>query len=167
MREVESCRLYEITVAAENLPALGEFNYWFEALSTSGLKTRLPERSEFKPGFSLVFVDSGATPPQVLHEPVTMAIPGQDLEIEAEVNSKRPLQVVRLHYRYTNQYYEWQVVEMDDSGHGFTAVIPGQFIVPEWDLMYYIEAVDTGLGSFAPESDPFGGIPYWVIKVDR
>jgi len=53
------------------------------------------------------------------------------------------------------------------SSHGseYGAVIPGEFIVPNWDIMYIIEAVDiSGTGSFYPDFN--GRQPFVVAKVE-
>ncbi len=75
---------------------------------------------------------------------------------------------MRLHYRYTNQYYEYRVVEMEREGDAWAAEIPGDYVVTDWDLMYWIEAVDeAGSGALAPRPDPVASIPYRVIRVER
>ena len=59
-------------------------------------------------------------------------------------------------------------VEMANIDGRSVAAIPGDVIVDEWDLMYYIEAVDVaGAGVLAPLPDPVRTIPYWVVKVLR
>jgi hypothetical protein len=45
-------------------------------------------------------------------------------------------------------------------------VIPGEFIVPNWDIMYLIEVVDiSGSGTFYPDFN--GRQPFVVAKVER
>ena len=45
----------------------------------------------------------------------------------------------------------------------YEAVIPGEFVVPGWDLMYAIETVDeTSAGSFYPDLDERQ--PFVVVK---
>jgi hypothetical protein len=44
--------------------------------------------------------------------------------------------------------------------------IPGDFVVPQWDLMFFIEAVDTlGNGRMYPDMET--EMPYVIVKLDR
>lgn len=75
---------------------------------------------------------------------------------------------VRLHYRYACQYYDYSVVEMERDGDHYAAEIPGDYVLTDWDIMYYIEAVDdAGSGNFIPVPHPTDSIPYHVIKIER
>jgi hypothetical protein len=57
---------------------------------------------------------------------------------------------------------------MERDGDGWAAEIPSDYVVSDWDLMYWIEAVDeAGRGALAPKPDPVAAIPYWVIRIDR
>jgi hypothetical protein len=48
----------------------------------------------------------------------------------------------------------------------YEAVIPGNFIVPKWDLMYFLEAVDTkGNGRMYPDLEK--EMPYIFAAMDR
>jgi hypothetical protein len=45
-------------------------------------------------------------------------------------------------------------------------MIPGKFTVPQWDLMYLIEALDTrGNGRMYPDMEI--EMPYVIASVDR
>jgi hypothetical protein len=48
----------------------------------------------------------------------------------------------------------------------FTATIPGEFIVPEWDLMYFFEIVDVH-GNGINHPDLLQGMPYVIVEVAR
>jgi hypothetical protein len=75
---------------------------------------------------------------------------------------------VRLHYRHTDQTEgPFRTLAMEYSDGGYQAVIPGSYLVPEWDLLVRVSAVDTGGHGLAfpglyHEQYPF---PYHVITV--
>jgi hypothetical protein len=55
---------------------------------------------------------------------------------------------------------------VDRQSSAFTATIPGAFITPKWDLMYYIEIVDRrGNGYIYPDLET--ETPYVVTRVKR
>ena len=48
----------------------------------------------------------------------------------------------------------------------WSATIPGEFIVPEWDLMYFVEVMDAqGCGRISPDLED--GAPYVIVKLER
>ncbi len=48
------------------------------------------------------------------------------------------------------------------------AAVAGDYIIPDRDIMYYIEAVDdAGSGSLHPAPHPTDSIPYHAIKIER
>jgi hypothetical protein len=112
-----------------------------------------------------------ALPKKSLHLDVSRssaAEPGRDLVITATVAGKGDLQSIRLRYRHLTQFEDYQSVDMIfDSGKGkYTATIPGSFIVPEWDLMYFVAAVTKrGEGLMAPDMEE--GMPYVIVPVTR
>ena len=64
------------------------------------------------------------------------------------------MQWVRLRYRHVTQFEDYETLEMipTKSSRIYVATIPAQFIVPEWNLMYFIEALDTeGNGRMYPD----------------
>ena len=51
------------------------------------------------------------------------------------------------------------------GGSSYESTIPGEFIVPNWDLTYEVEAVDvSGAGKFYPDFDIRD--PFVVTKVE-
>jgi hypothetical protein len=75
---------------------------------------------------------------------------------------------VRLRYRHVTQFEDYATLEMLPTGEpgGFTATLPGKFIVPEWNLMYFIEVIDSrGHGGNWP--DLAKEMPYVIVKVAR
>jgi hypothetical protein len=161
--------LYYQTVFEGSELEIGDtMEYWFEAESEAGPVGRLPETGAVPSRFSIKIYDPEASGPAITHRPVLRSASVKDVIIEATVEAGRELQAVRLHYRYTNQYYDWIVVEMERSAEGYRAVIPAHYLRRDWDVMYFLEAVDSsGAGTFEPLPKPVGAIPYHVIRVDR
>ena len=167
--------IYETIIPKTLLQEGFPIKYWFEATSITENKGRLPYLDGDRKVFELLPINAN-TVPSIHHDPVVSCHPGESLQIQTKVDSKIPLDKVRLHYRYTNQYYDYQVVTMEklqvlegsETESIFYAEIPGDYVVSQWDLMYYIEAVDeVGNGSFYPASDPLevNDVPYKVVKV--
>ncbi len=96
------------------------------------------------------------------------AVPGQDYVVQATVKAPAGVKWIRLRYRHVNQKEDYQTVDMTldaKSGlHGGN--IPGAFINPRWDLMYFVEIVDgRGNGRIYPDLDV--ETPYIIISVKR
>ena len=54
----------------------------------------------------------------------------------------------------------------DPQGDVYTAAIPGSFIVPEWDLMYFIEVIDQN-GQCWKVPDLELEMPYVIVPIER
>ena len=75
---------------------------------------------------------------------------------------------VRLRYRHLMQFEDYETIEMTlDSATGkYAGIIPGSFIVPERDLMYFVEAVaKNGDGRMVPDLER--EMPYVIVPVQR
>lgn len=99
---------------------------------------------------------------------VPTATPGRDLTVTATAPSEPKLKWIRLRYRHLTQFEDYQSVEMtlDPTTGKYVGTIPGTFIVPEWDLMYFVAAVTTsGVGRMVPDLEQ--GMPYVTVPVDR
>ena len=96
---------------------------------------------------------------------------GQDLVVnikcgEMNVNA---LSKVWLNYRHTDHTKgKYISIEMERLGDGYRAVIPGDYIVPEWDLIIFISAIDSAGNPLI-----YPGIyhteymaPYFVINIE-
>jgi hypothetical protein len=98
----------------------------------------------------------------------TKAVPGQDFAVETKVAAPEELKWIRLRYRHLNQQEDYLTAEMTrDTKTGlYSAHIPGGFITPRWDLMYYVEVVDShGNGRIYPDLEV--ATPYLVVGVKR
>jgi hypothetical protein len=127
------------------------------ATEVAGAKTVLPVDRE-----------TGAKPTIAHLQLVAAASPGRDLEIAARVTAPAGVKWVRLRYRHLTQYENYETVEMKPSGAEglYKASIPGKFIDPKWDLMYFVEVVDrSGNGRIFPDLERES--PYVVVAVKR
>jgi hypothetical protein len=96
------------------------------------------------------------------------ATPGRDLTVTAAVDHESELEWIRLRYRHLTQFEDYETTEMTlDSATGkYAGTIPGSFIVPEWDLMYFVEAVaKNGEGRMVPDLEQ--EMPYVIVPVVR
>lgn len=96
------------------------------------------------------------------------ATPGQDLKIQAIVKSRSPVASIRLRYRHLTQFEDYEAAPMafDVAAGAYTAAIPGEFIVPEWDLIYFVDIIfKDGRGCCAPDLE--GGMPYVIVPTRR
>jgi hypothetical protein len=65
-----------------------------------------------------------------------------------------------------NQKEDYETLAMTQKGNtdAYSASIPGAFITPQWDLMYYIEIVDgRGTGKIYPDLEQ--ETPYVMQRV--
>jgi hypothetical protein len=106
--------------------------------------------------------------PQVRHQPVLTAALGRPLSICAEVQDPAGVKWVRLRYRSVNQRQDYRILPMLPTGEkdAYRAVIPAEDIVPAWDLMYLIEAMDQGgNGRIHPNLET--ETPYIIVSLQR
>ena len=116
----------------------------------------------------VMFITHDDQPPHVDFERVPVAEPGKDLAVTARVWDPSGIKSVRLRYRHVTQYEDYKVEEMRYNPQAglWSATIPGEVIVPQWDLMYFIEAIDTqGNGRMYPDME--AAMPYVIVKLDR
>lgn len=156
-------------VYAAKIPAAevreGEIRYYLESEDSIGEIVRLPKADAVDPFFR-TSVSTDRTPPAVTHVPPQSANPGEALEIKAKVTDSSSIAALRLYYRPTRQNMEYSVLTMTPKGGEYSATIPGNAITKEFDIMYYLEAVDEhGNGVFFPNPDT--DQPYIMVKVLR
>jgi hypothetical protein len=111
---------------------------------------------------------SRTSPLAIVIDRIPIARPGQDLKITANVVSDARLQSIRLRYRHLTQFEDYEAVDMsvDPETGKYVATLPGSFVVPDWDLMYFIEAVaENGDGCMAPDLEK--EMPYVIVSVER
>jgi len=140
--------------------------YFIEAEDVSGALTAFPPKGEA--GRIHVTVSSDITPPEIRHVPVVKGRVGEALRVTAEAKDTSGVRYVRLRYRHLTQFEDYQTAEMalDPRTGRYTAEIPADFVVPKWDLIYFIEAMDSrGNGRIYPDLED--DIPYIVVKLER
>ena len=153
---------YEATISNPGREAA--LSYTIKSVDAKGREATYPEPGAAKP--ITLTVSADRTPPQVRVERPTKAIPGKDLIVRAAANDASSIKWLRLRYRHLTQFEDYLTVPMRLSTENglYEGVIPGQFIDPEWNLIYYVEALDThGNGRIYPTLD--SEQPYVIVKV--
>ena len=104
----------------------------------------------------------------VKHEPILTSPVGRPLRIVARVSDPSDVKSLRLRYRHVTQYEDYATLEMQPTGRPdeYAATIPGEFIDPTWDAMYFIEAID-GAGNGAIWPDFRRETPYVFVRLQR
>lgn len=141
-------------------------SYLIEAMDTAGAAATFPPAGG---GETIRIMDSvDRDPPAVEHTPETSATAGEPLRVTLRADDPSGVKWVRLRYRHVTQFEDYQTIEMtkDPRSGLYSALIPGDFIVPRWDLMYFIEAMDgRGNGAIYPDLDR--EIPYVIVPLRR
>jgi len=117
-------------------------------------QTRSTEDTE--PGKSAWTAEAGVdrTPPTVEQDRTTVAPVGEPLRIVARAKDDSGIRSLRLRYRHVTQYEDYLTLDMQPTGRPdeYSATIPADFITAQWDVMYFIEAVDrAGNGTHWPD----------------
>jgi hypothetical protein len=139
---------------------------YFLELTDAGQTKTFPEEGKTKP--LMVTVTAGTSPPEVVHKTVAVAQAGKPLVIRAKVSDPSGVKWVRVLYRHVNQKEDFTTLPMTPipTSDWFEATIPGSCISPEWDFMYFIEAMDNvGNGRIYPDLEK--ETPYVIVKVQR
>ncbi len=107
-------------------------------------------------------------PPRVEHERIRIARVGEPLIVTARVADPAGVKSVRLRYRHLTQFEDYATLEMKPSAEpgAYSVMVPGSFIVPEWDFMYFLETTDAQ-GNGANWPDLAREAPYVIVKVVR
>ena len=157
--------VYSVTVPGSQVKR-GVIRYFIEAVDSIGQSIHLPARSNGG-GYFSIGVSEDMEGPEIKHTPVMEGRPGQPVKIGVNVTDTSAIEEVRLYYRPTRQAMEYSVLTMYPEGQGsYSATIPGDIFTEEYDLLYYIEAVDEhGNGRFFP--DPDTSDPQLVINLER
>jgi hypothetical protein len=144
----------------------GELKYFIEARDSQGRVASAPAAGADDP--IVMAITRDGRPPRVELEPTPVARPGKDLTVTARVLDPSGVKSVQLRYRHLTQFEDYRAEEMrPDAQTGlWSATIPGAFIVPRWDLMYFVEAIDSqGNGRMYPDME--AQTPYVIVELDR
>ena len=154
-------------IPAPTGPALMDgMEYFIETEDASGRRSTFPRDGGLRP--IRVTVTGDREPPTISHTPVRECAPGEPLKLIAEVKDPSGVKWVRLRYRGVNQHQDYRTLRMLPTGaeNLYQAEIPAGHIRPEWDLMYFIEAMDNcGNGRIYPDLEV--ETPYVVVRLKR
>ncbi|MEO7652330.1 MAG: hypothetical protein ABIZ80_17840, partial [Bryobacteraceae bacterium] len=143
----------EKNVYAGQIPAAkaGDTVYYFIRATD---ETGYFHGSEKEP-YAIAVSASPAVKPVIRHTDIAQARVGAPVAIQARIDTAAKPAAVRLYYRHLDQSEDWTATDMKERATGeYHAVIPAEFMVPGWDIMYAIEAVDVaGSGAFYPDLD--------------
>jgi hypothetical protein len=92
------------------------------------------------------FDRDGGTPfdaPRLEVDVPDACVNGEDLTVEVRTSELNEFDGMTLHYRHTNQAEgAFVTTEMTRTDGGYSAVIPGDYVDPEWDLLVYVGTSD-------------------------
>ena len=123
--------------------------------------------SEDRAGATLPAAPSFDAPlPAVAVDRVASAEPGRDLVVTVRATGV-PIRSVTLRYRHLTQFEDYASIPMTTAAGGtYTARIPGSFVTPAWDVMYFVEVITAaGRGRTYPDLDR--ETPYVIVPVRR
>lgn len=160
--------------------AMGACNYslcghWRDELAAleKGFERLQQERSAAAPSAAAGRVGGSSAnadhdPPRVEHDRIGTARANQPLRIAARVTDPSGVQSVRLRYRHVTQFENYETLDMKptEAPGVYAATVPAGALVPQWDFMYFIEAIDmAGNGTMWP--DLAREMPYVIVRVNR
>jgi len=140
--------------------------YYIEVRDNQGRVGYMPAAGQENP--IAITITSNEQPPVVEIRPVQAPKPGQSVTVNAKVHDPSGVKWARLRYRHVTQFEDYQTTYMqyDLQTQLWSATIPGEFVIPKWDLMFFIEAVGAeGNGRIYPDMDV--EMPYVIVKLDR
>ena len=141
-------------------------NYYIELKAGGDKLVTFPEKG--KREAIRVTVTDDSDPPAVKHNKIASAAANEDLKVSVFVEDPSGVKWVRLRYRHLTQFEDYKMIEMrpDKESGVYRAEIPGDFIIPKWDMMYFIEVMDKkGNGRMYPDLEK--EMPYVVVQLRR
>lgn len=120
------------------------------------------------PRYRPVPSDGDADPPSVTHDRIHAAPAATALTVSADVQDPSGIKWVRLRYRSVNQKEDYRTLPMLPAGPPgrYQATVPAEQVVPSFDFMYFIEAMDAaGNGGIYPNLNR--ETPYIVVRLGR
>ena len=144
----------------------GSVKYYLESVDKSGKTEYYPENGAACP--CVVIISNDREPPVAEVERITTAKLDSELKVSARAKDTSGVQSVVLRYRRVSQFEDYQSEPMvyNDVSDKYEAVIPAQFLQRKYDIMYFIEVMDTrGNGRMLPDMEI--ETPYVVVHLDR
>ncbi len=165
-REMEKLDRLVYRTVIPGVASPGKMSYFIEAVDEQGRRVTYPPDS----GASLatIIVTSDHEAPTVSHQPIRRARPGEPVTVRAEVRDPSGTKWVRLRYRSVNQHQNFRTLAMLPTGrpHEYEARVPGEYLDPQWNFMYLIEAMDNhGNGRIYPDLNK--ETPYVVVDLQH
>jgi hypothetical protein len=156
--------LYQLTVPSDQIS--NGMEYYIKVADKKGKTFYWPEEGSGAP--IRIAVTDDHDPPEVEIDRVFNAPVRQPFKVSVKVEDRAGVKWVRLRYRHVTQFEDYQLVEMTyniESGK-YEGIIPGHFLIPEWDLMYFIECMDAhGNGCMYPDLE--NEAPYIIVGLER
>lgn len=144
-----------------------ELVYYLEAINETGHNKIHPYENQ-RPEPIHVPISSDRQPPELSLERAKLALPLEDLRVTAQATDVSAIKRMRLRYRHVTQFEDYRTAGMQfDAKTGlWSGTIPGDFITPQWDLMYYVEVMDDqGNGRMYPDLEV--ETPYVIVPLER
>lgn len=141
-------------------------SYYIEAIDDKGKLVTFPEAGSKNPVSLLVTND--VTGPIASISRIDSASIEKPLTVTATVHDPSGVKWVKLRYRHVTQYEDYKTIDMqlDKQTGKYTAVIPASFIIPKWNIMYFVETMDkAGNGSQYPDFNI--ETPYVIVSLIR
>ncbi len=149
------------------LPPTSQYvTYVIEACSAAGAKATYPQAGSETP--VQLRVSEDRQPPKVELDQPAVALPGKSIHVAARSSDASGVKWVRLRYRHLTQFGDYETIEMalDRQSGNYVAEIPAEFVVPRWDVMYFVEAMDReGNGRMFPDLED--EMPYVIVHLQR
>jgi len=144
-----------------------ELAYYIEAINAAGHNKLHPYQDQQAVPIQTRITDD-RQPPELKLERAKLALPFEDLHITAQATDASTVKWMRLRYRHLTQFEDYKTAGMrlDPRTGLWSGTIPGDFITPEWDLMYYVQVMDDqGNGRMYPDLET--EMPYVIVPVER
>jgi hypothetical protein len=140
--------------------------YAFQATDKEGRSSRLPEARNGLHTAFFARLTSDTIPPTVEHIAPSSVVPGKPVTLRAKVTDPEGVAAVRAYYRPLADYQPYECIVMDKHGDEYVGTIPGEAVLPEFEFIYFLEAVDeAGNGCFFPDWKT--ATPYVIVPVQR
>ncbi len=140
--------------------------YYFKITDQSNTPTIYPKQGNINPFKVLVTEDF--EPPTVALERIKKAPINKALKVTTKVTDASGVQSVMLRFRSVNQFEDYRSLKMTKVGTSDTyeATIPSDFSDGKYNLMYFVEVMDTkGNGVIYPDLEKEA--PYVIVQLDR
>lgn len=140
--------------------------YYFKVtdkLNNSIIYPKLGRKDTFE-----ISITDDHEPPTVELQRIKNAPTNKALTITASVTDVSGVKEVRLRFRRVNQFEDYQSLEMKKVGksESYEASIPSDFLDGKYDLMYFVEVMDTkGNGKIYPDLEKEA--PYIMVQLNR